>query len=232
MPLFTDQITQLESPIDVMYLMHKVYMKHSDFTENLALEAQEGGDLTVFKANLDAWLKHLLYHAQTEDEYMTEPLKDKILQDGREPLKANEVEHDELRQFGGSVLELLDQASAENVLASEEEEHAKLMEKVDQVEEAAGDAIAERFVKPRTRRHLYRSVMELRVSEFDHFENEEAFVLPIVKEQMSSSEELECSRRLLIDDDSDQPRWIIDFIIDQLEGVEKQLVMDLDKQFQ
>ncbi|SVD39117.1 uncharacterized protein METZ01_LOCUS391971, partial [marine metagenome] len=33
---FHDAIKTLESPIEVMYLMHKVFMAHSDYTLDLA----------------------------------------------------------------------------------------------------------------------------------------------------------------------------------------------------
>ncbi len=235
MPLFTDNITKLESPIDVMYLMHKVYMVVSDQTEALAATALDGGDLAEFKANLDVWLKHLLYHAQTEDTYMTGPLRDKQLQDGRMPKRDNEQEHDDLREKGGNVLTLVEEAetglSAEAVLDMEDEEHAKLQDAVDEVGSVVSEALDEDIVRARTRRHLHQSVMMLRVAEFDHFENEEAFVLPLVKEQMSPTEELECARRLLIDDDADDPRWVIDVIKGGLPDGEKLLIEDLETKF-
>jgi hypothetical protein len=73
--------------------------------------------------------------------------------------------------------------------------------------------------------------MEFRITEFDHFENEEAFVLPLVKDQMSSEQELECSRRLLFDDDAENPRWIIDFIYGELESGERELLKQLECSF-
>lgn len=234
MPLFTDEITTLESPIDVMYLMHKVYMVHSELVESLAERAQEGGDLSEFQVNLDVWLKHLLYHAQTEDDYMTGPLKDKQLQDGRYPLRDNESEHDELRELGGSVLGSIEKDKAEvaRILEEEDKEHQKLMTSVEDVQAATKDVvIGERYGQSRSRRHLYASVMALRVNEFDHFENEEAFVLPIVKEQMSYDEELELARKLLIEDSAENPRWVIDLILSALEGTEKELLQALDDKF-
>ena len=234
-----EQITKLESPIDVMYLMHKVYIIHSDRTEALAEKAQQGGSLSEFKASLDGWLKHLLYHAQTEDTYMTGPLKDIEHQDGRRPARDNEAEHDELRRLGGGIADFMKQGDnaglAEQisafVLSREEEEHADLIEKAQNAEQALQQALGETRILSRTRRHLYQKVMEFRVTEFDHFENEEAFVLPLVKDQMSPEQELECSRRLLFDDDSEDPRWIIDFIYGELESGDRKLLSDLEARF-
>jgi hypothetical protein len=238
MPTFSDEIRVLESPIDVMYLMHKAFMIHSERTEALADKAQSGGDIKELAEALDGWLAQLLYHAKIEDEFMTGPLKDTLLQDGRTPLRENEKEHDELRRQGGELADYVKQGdraslkseAASMALAMEDRDHAELMEKAEEVEKAIGDAIGEEKVLARTRRHLYQSVMSFRVTEFDHFENEEAFVLPVVKDQMEHSQELECVRKLLFDDESVEPRWIIDFVAGELEGNERELLDELEKQ--
>ncbi len=239
MPTFSDEIRVLESPIDVMYLMHKAFMIHSERTEALADKAQSGGDIKELAEALDGWLAQLLYHAKIEDEFMTGPLKDTLLQDGRTPLRENEKEHDELRRQGGELADYVKQGdraslkseAASMALAMEDRDHAELMEKAEEVEKAIGDAIGEEKVLARTRRHLYQSVMSFRVTEFDHFENEEAFVLPVVKDQMEHSQELECARKLLIDDESANQRWVIDFVAGELEAKEKDLLKELEKEF-
>ena len=58
--------------------------------------------------------------------------------------------------------------------------------------------------------------MDMRILEFDHFENEEAFVVPLVHEQMKGNQELELARRQLIDDTADDPRWVIDWVAKEL----------------
>ena len=240
MPQFTDEIRVLESPIDVMYLMHKSFMIHSERTEALANKAQSGGDIKELTEALDGWIAQLLYHAKIEDEFMTGPLKDTLLQDGRTPLRENEKEHEELRRQGGALDDYMEQGDhaslksevASMTLAMEDRDHAELMGKAEEVEKAIRDAIGEEQVLARTRRHLYQSVMSFRVTEFDHFENEEAFVLPLVKDQMSDAEELECVRKLLFDNESSDPRWIIDFVAGELEDNERELLNELEKQIQ
>jgi hypothetical protein len=239
MTSISEEIKTLESPIDVMYPMHKAYMIHSNRTVSLAEKAMSGGSLTELQANLEGWLKHLLYHAQTEDIYMTGPLKDIEHQDGRRPARDNEKEHDELRLLGGGIADYVEKGDkgalsediAALVLSREEEEHANLVHKAENAERALHQALGEARVVDRTRRRLYQKIVEFQVTEFDHFENEEAFVLPLVKGQMSAEQELECSRRLLFDDDSENTRWIIDFIYNELESGERELLKQLESSF-
>ena len=40
-----EEITRLDGPIDVMYLMHMAFRAQSERTEALAARAQDGGDL-------------------------------------------------------------------------------------------------------------------------------------------------------------------------------------------
>ncbi len=83
----------------------------------------------------------------------------------------------------------------------------------------------------RTRRHLHRQVMDLRILEFDHFENEEAFVCSEVRERMSEEEQLGIVRHLLIDESADDPRWIIDWVAGEISPGEKALLIELESHF-
>ena len=56
MTLITDKIQQLETPIDVMFLMHKVFLTQSEKASELAKNAIETNDLKEFKSVLDNWL--------------------------------------------------------------------------------------------------------------------------------------------------------------------------------
>ena len=68
-----------------------------DQIERLALDVFQGGELGELKEALDEWLKHILYHVDTEDVFLTGPLKEKTLPDGRLVVKDNVAEHDQIR---------------------------------------------------------------------------------------------------------------------------------------
>ncbi len=89
--------------------------------------------------------------------------------------------------------------------------------------------IGEDAVTARARRHLYKMVVDLRIAENDHLENEEAFVLPVVRERMS--EEGELARRLMIDEDSENPGWVLEWMVGYLTPGEKKLLDKLEARF-
>ncbi len=229
----TQPITKLDSPIDVMYLMHSAFQAISERVERLACEAQVGGDLRPFREGFDFWVKQLLYHAATEDRYMTVPLVD------CQPARDNEAEHAELATQGGELAAFLDkgdeagisESMKATVLTLEEKEHQELADQLAEVEEVLKKEMGRDKVVARTRRHLYQRVMALRVLEFDHFENEEAFVVPLVRDRMNEAQQLEMARRLLIDDRSEDSRWIIDWVQSELAPNERALLDALEARF-
>ena len=234
---FHDPIKTLESPIEVMYLMHKVFMSHSDHTLELVSKVETGEcSIADVKRSFDLWIKHLLYHVQTEDIYMTGPLKEKKLQDGRMVLKENVSEHNDLREMGADLFAKIGkdarESLIEDVLALDDQNHEELLDQLRIADSAIIETLGEQTILRRSIRHIYRSIFDFIVVEFDHFENEESFVLPLVHDQMSYAEELECVRKLLIDDDSDNPTWILDFVRENLVDSDRKLLDEISENFQ
>lgn len=224
----------LESPIDVMYLLHKGLSAQAERVQRLIEDFEIGGSLQSFTLEFNQWAIALAYHAQIEDEHMTAPLTD------CPPARDNETEHVVLAEQLGDMASLLEKddkaglkervKGAMAVLA--EEQHSLLMERLEDVLEVLSGEIGRTRVIARTKRHLYGKVVALRITQDDHFESEEAFVLPLVHERMSDAEELELVRRLLIDDKSDDSRWVLDWLLPQLTPHERELIAGIESEFQ
>ncbi len=73
--------------------------------------------------------------------------------------------------------------------------------------------------------------MTPRIPQEDYPETEEALVLPVVRERISDSKQLEVARALLIDEDAEDPRWVIDWVQGHLDGRERELLADLESRF-
>jgi hemerythrin superfamily protein len=200
--------------------------------EQLAAAAQKSGDLTEFKDVFDYWVKQLMYHASVEDEYMTAPLSDSP------PARDNETEHAQLAQQGGQIVEYLgrgDGAEFEDrvrrvMLSLEDQQHHDIMERLEEIQRVLAKEVGQNCITARTRRHLYRQVLELRCLEYDHFENEEAFVMPLVRQEFSESEQLGLVRKLLFQEGVNDPRWIIDWVRQELSPTEARLLDELESQ--
>ena len=229
-----DNTHRLEDPIDVMPLMHKAFRAVSDRTEAMAANASNFEDVSELNEVFGYWIKQLLHHATVEDEVMTGPLKD------NQPARDNETEHTELAGKAGDLISFiamgnaagLEESVREAAFSLEEEQHLALEERFHEVEAALKDVLGEKKVTARTIRHIHSRLIGVRILELDHFENEEAFVLSLVRDEMDEAQQLNIVRRLLIDESAEDPRWIIDWVYSELDAEDQALLKDLENRFQ
>ena len=72
-------------------------------------------------------------------------------------------------------------------------------------------------VIPWTKQHLYGPV----IAQKNHLETEEAMVIPLIRENLSVECQLEAVGALLIDDESDDQSWVIDWVSSELDLAEQ-----------
>ena len=232
--MITENITKLEHPIDVMSLMHKAFRAVSARTEALAAKASTFDDVTELNEAFGFWVNQILYHATVEDEVMTAPLKDS------QPARDNETEHAKLAGEAGELAKFIAQGNSagleesvrEAAFTLEEEQHRELEERLHEVEEALKEVLGEKKVTARTIRHIHSRLLGVRILELDHFENEEAFVCSLVRDEIDEAGQLYMVRRLLIDDTAENPRWIIDWVHSELDAADQAMLEDLEVRFQ
>ena len=206
----------------------------SDRTEALAADASTIEDIAELNEAFGYWVKQILYHATVEDEVMTGPLQDS------QPARDNETEHAELAGKAGELAEFiargkaagLEESVRQAVFTLEEEQHKELEERSREVEGALKEVLGEKKVTARTIRHIHSRLLGVRILELDHFENEEAFVCPLVRDEIDEAGQLYIVRRLLIDDTAEDPRWVIDWVYSELDPAEQALLKDLEARFQ
>ena len=100
------------------------------------------------------------------------------------------------------------------------------------MESALQEVLGEKKVTARTIRHIHSRLIGVRILELDHFENEEAFVVSLVRDEVDEAGQLYIIRRLLIDESAEDPRWIIDWVYSELDSADQALLKDLETRFQ
>ncbi|MCH8311003.1 MAG: hypothetical protein IIB17_11000 [Chloroflexi bacterium] len=90
------------------------------------------------------------------------------------------------------------------------------------------DEIGTTSVITRTKQHLKAQVIELRITQEDHLETEEGLILPALRERMDEKQQLEMTRGLLIDETADDPRWILQWIAQELTPTEQILLAEAE----
>ncbi len=225
------QVVCLVCPIDSMYLIHKALKSEAARVEEMVRLLEEGDSLQPVRAAFNFWASVLAFHAQQEDEHMTGLMPD------FQPARDNEAEHAALGPILSDITSKLstndNRGLADRVkdlvAALQEEQHLHLFERLEDVMEVLNEEIGRTKVVARTHRHLYQSVVALRVAQDDHLECEEEFVLPQIRENFREPEQLSMARWLLIDDLAEDKRWVLDWISGHLETEERQFMSKLEK---
>ena len=228
-----EETVKLDSPIDVMYLLHRALSAEAAWVQREIERFEPGGSLQPFRAVFNTWATALMYHADIEDQYMTAPLTD------FQPARDNEAEHLELAGLMDDLSEYtskgdthkLEERVSSAIIALHEQQHSELMERLEDVMDVLNGEIGRQRVIARTKRHLYGKVVALRICQDDHLESEEAFVLPRVRESMTEEEQLQLAQRLLVDEASQYPRSIQDWVARELNPEELRWLADLASRF-
>ena len=230
----SNQNTGLDTPIDVMYLIHGALSAEASSVQRLIEELEVGASLQPIRAAFNFWATTLMYHADIEDQSMTGPMTD------FQPARDNENEHADLGEMLEELQEFvlsddhkgLEQRVKQAIVALHEETHVELMERLEDVLAVLDGEIGRTRVIARTRRHLYGKIVALKICQDDHLESEEAFVLPEVRERMSVAQQLDLARRLLIDEGSDNAEWVYDWVHRNVGPQQQQQLAYLKAQFQ
>ena len=223
-----EETANLESPIQIMSLIHRALSAEAVRVQKIIEDYKEGDSLQTFRAAFNFWATALMFHADTEDTYMTAPLTD------FEPGRTNETEHVQLGELADGLEGYLNDRDEQGLehrvkaaaIALHEEQHGELFERLEDVLDVLNGEIGRTRVIARTRRHLYGKVVALRICQDDHLESEEAFVLPEVEARLSVEEQQEIARRLLIDDQSEDPTWVLDWVADNVSPEDRTVLTD------
>jgi hemerythrin-like domain-containing protein len=180
-------ITTLDSPIDVMYPLHKALRAEAARAEEVVRALEIGDSFEPFAQVFQRWATALEYHAVVEDRYMTAALT-------RPSARTNEAEHRGLSALLADLRAYL--------------------------REVGGPATA------RTQRHVLGKVVELRVAQDDHLEEEEERLLPLIRQQLSDVQQYDIAQRLLIDRQAQDIGWPMTWLTPYVTSTERQLLTD------
>jgi hypothetical protein len=106
--------------------------------------------------------------------------------------------------------------------------HTRLEQRAEQIRTYLQE-VGHQAVTARMRRRLFGQVVALRIEQDDHLEEEEEFILPIIREHFSPEEQLEIVAHLLLDPKvrDEASSWVLDWLRQDLTDVERQSLASL-----
>lgn len=110
-----------------------------------------------------------------------------------------------------------------------EAEHQRLTVLLGELQVMIKEAAQHTSVSSRARRHMLGKIVELRVAQDDHLEEEEERVLPIIRQQFSQTQQREIAGRLLLDQEANEAQWVLEWLAPHITALEQQLLTDLTR---
>ena len=105
--------------------------------------------------------------------------------------------------------------------------HSRLVELLEDVQSCLTEEIGRTMVIARTERHLFGKVVMARIAQDDHLEEEEAFVLPVIRQQIGDEPQWAIVQHLLLDEEAEDPRWHMDWLADYLTPRARRLMAEV-----
>jgi hemerythrin-like domain-containing protein len=105
--------------------------------------------------------------------------------------------------------------------------HRRLAARLEDEQRCLTEEIGRTMLIARTQRHLFGAVVLARIAQDDHLEEEEAFVLPVVRRHLSAAQQVGVIAHLLLDEGAEDPHWPLNWLTDHLPPRERRLVANL-----
>lgn len=216
-----DEITNLDSPIDVMYLIHKALRAQGNRAEKEVDKLDDGSSLQGFKLAFNAWATALVSHAELEDKYINDHLASA---GSSADTSVTNPAHFEHSQAGDPTVDKL----TDMLVAYEDQMVDELMVSVQAVMTVLNEEIGTTSIITRTKQHLKAQIVGLRIAQEDHLETEEGLVLPALRERLDECQQLAMVKGLLIDETAEDSRWILRWIAQELTPTEQKLLDEVE----
>ena len=208
----TDEIARLKTPLDAAQVIHEALRNAAGQVKEISGQLKTGNSLQGFKLAFDSWATALVFHLSQEEIYVESSLTNALASDGGESIHTNK-EITKMLLTLGSV------------------GRSQQMEIIEEVFSVLYSEIGNTSLITRTIQHLHRRIVQMGTTQDNHFEIQEALVLPLIREGMDESQQLELIKNLLIDNESDDPRWIIDLVSQQSDSSGKIALAELESKF-
>ena len=208
-----DKNSGLPGPLQAAKLIHEALRKAAGEVKGIAGQLETGNSLQGFKLAFDAWAMALVFHLTQEEAHM-------------DPCLATALS----TSYGEDGLD--SDSISKVILALSRVGRSEQMEMIEEVFRILYHEIGNTSLITRTIQHLYRQVVAMGIAQENHLEAKEVMVLPILCEGMGDYQQLALIKTLLIDDQSDNRRWIVEWVFERSDSDGKAILAELESRFQ
>ena len=123
-----------------------------------------------------------------------------------------------------------EQKNSSIILALSRVGRQEQMSKIEDVFSILYSEIGDTSLITRTTQHLQRQILDMEIAQTNHLETQDLLIIPILANRMDSVDQLSLLKNILIDEQSDDRRWIVDWISEHSNPSSKSALAEIESQ--
>jgi len=198
------------NPIDEIRFLHEALRTAASQVKQISDQLGTVHSLQGFTLAFTNWITVLIF-SMTQQENHVEPSLRYTLSG----------KNGNLNQTNGNVILALSKVGREEQMSMIEDVFAVLYGEI-------GDTSP----ITRTIQHLQRQILAMEIAQTNHLETQDLLKIPILADSMDRIDQLSLLKNLLIDEGSDNRRWIVEWLSEHLDPVSNSALAELESQIE
>ena len=197
------------NPIEGAGFLHEALRTAANQVKQISDQLGTVHSLQGFTLAFTSWVTVLIFNITQQENHIEPSLRDAL-----------SGENSNLAQKNGSIILALSKVGRQEQMLVIEDVFSVLYGEI-------GDT----SLITRTTQHLQRQILAMEMAQTNHLETQDLLIIPILANRMNRLDQLSLLKNLLIDEQSDDRRWIVGWISEHLDPVSKSALSGLESQF-
>ncbi len=194
--------------LDHIFFVHEALRTTATDVTNQAYRLTNGDSLKGFNLAFTSWIAALVFYLEASEKYLEQHLEQMLYEAKYDGVNTNKTL---LMWFTGLS----------------KFHNDKQLRRIDDILSTIHVEIGKTSLITRTIQHLILGILRLKIAQDDYLETQEQSLIPLISKHSTSTQQLHFLEHILIDQESDDCKWMIKWVIKNLDSPNKNLVSNL-----
>ena len=196
------------NPIEAAGFLHEALRTAANQVKQISDQLGTVHSLQGLTLAFTNWVTVLIFNMAQQENHIEPSLRDALSK-----------EDSNKEQKNGSIILALSRVGRQ-----------EQMSKIEDVFSILYGEIGDTSLITRTAQHLQRQILDMEIAQTNHLETQDLLIIPILANRMDSVDQLSLLKNILIDEQSDDRRWIVDWISEHSNPSSKSALAEIESQ--
>ena len=196
------------NPIEAAGFLHEALRRAANQVKQISNQLGTVHSLQGLTLAFTNWVTVLIFNMAQQENYIEPSLRDALSK-----------EDSNKEQKNSSIILALSRVGRQ-----------EQMSKIEDVFSILYSEIGDTSLITRTTQHLQRQILAMEIAQTNHLETQDLLIIPILANRMDSVDQLSLLKNILIDEQSDDRRWIVDWISEHSNPSSKSALAEIESQ--